>query len=454
MRRKIVFGLGLVGVLSSTATAQFASERAPAIPATPPAAAVPGGPSSPPPLPDGVRPIGGAPIGKYVPPATGGIPGVTPGLPAEPPAPPPPRDLTIYSALGADHPWVVKPEHGPFFLCVKSYSRPSKPDDGGMTARELAELLATDIRDLYRVQAFLYEYVSEERKAEIAAIAAARERGRIFANQLDKYKQEAQLKGMDFMSPDNKIHFKTVKYNDQIAVLVGGFKTEKDAREALDTMRKWPSPKNKVLMDGAVIARPNKDGKMMMEQGYINPYLTSHVVPNPSIAKAAANAPDTGLDPFVVKLNEDNPYNLLNATKGWTLAVKSFSAPVQIVGRDGDGAAMMRKVGTSDKGKKILVAGAEQAESMAKALRALRGPGTTAQPGAPLNLEVFVLHTRSGSIVTIGQFDGPTDPALVQTKQLLQNLPLKVTQDKFGSQPVPNAPTLFEKLIAIPIPRP
>jgi hypothetical protein len=460
MRWKIVFGL--VGVLPASALAQFASERPPAPPATTPAAAAPAVPGNPPPLPEGVRPIGSAPIGGFVPPPGGigtvpgiGLPGITPGLgPAEPPAPPPPRDLTIRSALGEDHPWAVKPEHGAYFLCVKSYSRPSKPDDGGLTARELAETLATEIRDLYRVQAFLYEYVSEERKAEMAAIAAARERARLFAGQLDKYRQEAQLKGTVFMTdPTIRVHYKTVKYSDQIAVLVGGFKTEADARKALDTMRAWPAPKNKVLLDGAAIVRPNKEGKMILEQGHMNCYLTAHVVPNPAIAKAAGpTAEPAGLDPFIVKLNEDNPYNLLQATKGWTLAVKSFSSPVEIVGRDGGGAGLMRKIGTS-KGAKVLEAGAEQAESMAKAIRELRGPGVNGQPGPLLNLEAFVLHTRNASIVTIGQFDGPNDQALIQTKQLLSSIRPNVTEDKTGFRSVPTAPNLFGNMVAIPIPR-
>src|SRR5262249_55586664 len=150
-------------------------------------------------LPPGVRPAGSG--GAYVPPVGGigsvpgglGRPGDAANVPPEaPPAPPPPRDLEIRSALGPNHPWAVKPEDGAFFICVKSYSRPSRPEPGdtGPSARELSEALATDIRDLYRVQAFLFEYISEERKAEMAAIAAARERGRIFAGQLDKYKQE------------------------------------------------------------------------------------------------------------------------------------------------------------------------------------------------------------------------------------------------------------------------
>jgi hypothetical protein len=487
MRRKLLFGLGLAGVISGSALAQFAADRVPpaptnpgvntpALPAAPglpaqPVPVQPAPPASPPSLPDGVRPIGSL-GGAYVPPVGGIGSPPTPVSPYSPVVPPsgqaapavqaPPRDTTIHSALPANHPWIVKPEHGAFFICVKSYSRPSRPEPGddGPSARELAEMLAGEIRDLYRVQAFLYEYISEERKAEMAAIAAARERARIFAGQLDKYKQEAQLKGMEFLEDDRvTVHFKTVKYRDQIAVLVGGFKSDEDAHKALEAMRKaaldpdpkntqWKAPKNTILMDGAAIQRVGKDGKLEGATGYLNPYLTATVVPNPTIPRPQQAGNEFNCDPFLVKLNADEPYSLLKATKNWTLAVKSFTAPVEIVGRDGESGGMIRKPDLH-KEKNVLAAGAAQAESMAKALREMKGPG-----GQPLGLEAFVLHTRSASLVTIGQFDSPNDPALLQMKQLLNGMKLNVTEDKTGFRPAMNTPSLFEKLLPVPIPHP
>jgi len=450
MRRKFVLSLGFAAVLSGSAAAQapFATER------PPPAAPLgPVSPTAPPALPPGVRPLGGAyvpPVGG-VPPAMqpGGLPGITPvAAVVTPTALPPPVDVEIRSALGVNHPWTVKPEHGAYFICVKSYSRPARPEpgDNGPSARELAEALAKDIRELYLVQTFLYEYVSEERKAEMASIAAARERSKIFAGQLEKYKQEAQLKGGFFLEPDTRVRFKTVKYNDQVAVFVGGFKSDEDARKAITKVRTWLPPKDKILMDGAAIIHTGKDGKQLLEQGHMNPYLTAYVVPNPMIPRAGVNVVgEAPLDPFVVKLNDGRPYNLLKATKGWTLAVKSFSSPVEIVGR-GDG-NVMRKPNT-DKGADVLKASAIQAEELAKALREMRGP-----KGEPLNLEAFVLHNRGSSMVSIGQFDGPNDPALVQTKQLLAKIEMRVTEDKAGLRPLPNAGSVFGNMVPVPIPK-
>lgn len=484
MRRKFAFGLGLAGVLSGAGAVigQFASDRPPAPPpatapgtptapvtppTSPPAAPranipAPSAPAAPPALPAGVRPVGQtggayvAPVGGVAAPAAGpvttaGFSGIAPQ--DTPRAPAAPAETEIRSALGPNHPWAVKPEHGAFFICVKSYSRPSRPQPGdtGPSARELAEALATDVRDLYRVQAFLYEYVSEERKAEMASIQSARARAKMFADQLDKYRQEAQLKGMTFLE-DGRVtaRYKTVNYQEQVAVLVGGFQSDEDARKALDRVRTWPSPKNKQLMDGAAVVQTGRDGKPVLGEWHMNPYATAHVVPNPTVERPAQPADAaTGLDPFVVKLNEDRPYSLLKATKGWTLAVKSFSAPVEIVSRDsGGGGGLMQKI-TGRKGADVLKAGAEQAEKLAGALRVM-----TDKNGNPLGLEAFVLHTRSASLVTVGQFDGPNDPDLLQKKRLLASMNLLVTEDKSGTKPVTNAPSLFGNLMPIPIPKP
>jgi hypothetical protein len=456
---RFVIGFGLASVISSSpAFAQFAADRqppnAPGSPVTTPSSVqLPVSPTSPGGLPAGGLPGGTVPPSRStLPPPSGAIPGGLQPVPATsvpqlPRTDAAPASVEIPTALGPDHPWAVKPEHGPYFICVKSYSRPSRPtpQDNGPSARALAEALAADIRETYRVQAFLFEYISEERKAEAAAIAAARERGRLFAEQLEKLKQQSKLQGMEFLEPDTKIHYKSVNYRDQIAVLVGGFQSDEDARKALDKVRTWPPPKDKRLMDGAAVLRPGPDGKPVLEEAYLNPYLTATVVPNPTIRRNPQPATETGLDPFIVKLNEDRPYSLLKATKSWTLAVKSFSAPVQLVSANSEPSAM-RKFGAGN-GADVLRAGAEQAESLAKTLREMKAPGK------PNGFEAFVLHTRTGSIVTVGQFDGPNDPDLIQTRHLLTSMKLQVTEDERGTKPVTNTPSLFGNIFPIPIPK-
>ncbi|HEY1186433.1 MAG TPA: hypothetical protein VGE74_02200, partial [Gemmata sp.] len=263
---------------------------------------------------------------------------------------------------------------------------------------------------------------------------------------------QSQLKGMEFLEPDNKLHVMTHHHRDQIGVLVGGFQSEEDAKKALVKLKTWPIPKNEALVDRSAIVQPGANGKAEIVRAAINPYATAFVVPNPSIARAAS-APSKAIDPFIVKLNDGQPYNLLKATKGWTLAVKSFTSPVEITNKDSD-TSLMRKLGFS-KGADVLAAGAEQAEALAKALRQMKGPaGLDGRGGQSLNLEAFVLHTYNASLVTVGQFDGPDDPALLATKRLLGSMKTHLSEDRAGARPVMNAPPLFTNLVAMPIPKP
>ena len=490
MRRKLVLGAGLVAFVGGSATAQFAVDRpqtptplpAGVQPAATPPAPVLGGyqPLTPPSVPTSpgapMYSSPTAPRGAYVPPVDGLRP-PTYGAPTSlygSPAPAPvgavgavpataslPINIEIPTVLGKDHPWLIKPEHGPYFIIVKSYVRPAKDSraaqeaqergERGLTARELAEGLAKEIRDVHQVQAFLYEYISEERKAEERALIIARQKAQTeYLGQIEALKQKAQFQGLDFMEPDKKLRIRKHDHVDQIGVLVGPFQNDTDAGKALAQLKKWPMPKNEVLLDkGLVITSSEK--KATAESGAINPYTCAFVVPNPSIGRAARPTGPVAMDPFLKKLNDGRQYSLLKATKGWTLAVRSFTSPVEVVSASNSGA--MRKP-TPGKGAEALLAGELQAEEMAKVLRSMKGPG-----GQSLNLEAFVLHTRTASLVTVGQFDGPDDPALLATKRLLTSMTSSVSEDQAGQRKVVNETslTLFDArtpITPIPIPKP
>jgi hypothetical protein len=171
------------------------------------------------------------------------------------------------------------------------------------------------------------------------------------------------------------------------------------------------------------------------------------VVKNPAAPKAPP-AKAGRLDPFIVRLNEGRPYNLLKATRTWTIGVKTFSAPVVFQSKDED-SSMMRKNPLGNAAD-VLRAGAEQAEALAKALREMKG-----RDGQPLMLEAFVLHTRGGSMVTVGQFDGPNDPALLDTQRLLSHLTFNLSKDQGQHQMVGTSQKLFgDTILPIPIPKP
>jgi hypothetical protein len=435
MRRKWLLGFGFA--LASGSAVGPVVAQPPGVPASPfgtlktgPAAPAPLGGFSP------AAPTAPAAPGAYVPPPS--------ALPSMPAAAQPVGEIEIPSVLGNDHPWRLKADHGAYFILVKSYVRPAKGSrsadlDKGPTARELAEGLATEIRDKYKVQAFLFEYISEERKAEERARQEARRKAQAYLNQIEEARKQAALKGLDFIEPDARIRVFTHDHKDQIGVLVGPFQTEDAAVKALPQVKAWETPKNEALCDKASIVVPDANNKPVLKHAAVSPYKGAFVVANPAAPKAQAVY--RGLDPFVVKLNEGRPYSLLKTTKSWTLGVKAFSSPVQMVSADD-------KKPTQSKPVDVLFAGAADAEKMAGVLRAMKDAH-----GNSLGLDAYVLHTRTSSLVTIGQFDGPNDPELIALQRKLGAFKVKVSEDELGTRPVMNAPGLFEKMMPMPIPR-
>ncbi|MBN8904296.1 MAG: hypothetical protein J0H57_25025, partial [Rhodospirillales bacterium] len=127
--------------------------------------------------PGGVRPAGGyvPPVGGFTP-AAAATPAPTPAPQAAPPVAATPLDIP--TALGPNHPMALRPEHGAFMILVRSYSRPARPDQAnpGLTAKQLAEGLAEEIRKLPQAKGlgvYLFEHISEERRAEAQAAADA-----------------------------------------------------------------------------------------------------------------------------------------------------------------------------------------------------------------------------------------------------------------------------------------
>ena len=446
MLRKLVLGLGVAGLVGTSAVGQFASDRAAPKAPAPFGGLSPAGTPAMPAPPGGVRPAGGyvPPVGGFTP-AAAAAPAPTPAPQAAPPVAATPLDIP--TALGP-----LRPEHGAFMILVRSYSRPARPDQAnpGLTAKQLAEGLAEEIRKLPQAKGlgvYLFEHISEERRAEAQAAADARKRAAEFSAAMDTLRQKSQLNGMEFLAPDQTLRYKTFNYRDQIGVMVGGFRTEEEAVRAMARVKAWPTPADTRLLDGGAIARQGTDGKSTIEKTLLNPYGQAMVVANPTVPKQLA-APGTAprLDPFIVKLNEGRPYNLLNATKTWTLGVKAFNAPVRVQTRDDEGVGI--KLFNFSKTGDILNAGAEAAEQMAKGIRAMTGPEPEFRP---LGLEAFVLHHRSGSMVTVGQFDGPSDPALHETRRLLQSLNFMP-----GNPGVADSARkyLHETIVPIPIPKP
>jgi hypothetical protein len=398
MRRGLLLGWGVAGVIASgsAASAQFAADRSPP-PASPPAATA-------------VAP-------QTTPPAAAAVASQTP-----PPAAPP----------QAAHPWYVKPDVGGWMILVKAYS--------GTGSREMAERLAADLRETYKVPAYLFERGAEERQRERERVTKEMERQRreqtaAFLQLTERMRAEAMAQGREFVESPPRVRVATVRIEEQWAVLVGGWPTMDAASKQLAVIRRWPAPKDATLLDVSSVVRPGADGQATGERAYLNPFHTARVARNP----VAPRAPDaeSQTDPLVLKMNQDEEYSVLRIGKPWTIVAKAFYVPVNEVKGKDDGRSVFARVFNPK--PDMMHATAAQAREMVKVLRS---PDMKPRP-----LEAYVLHTLNGSLVCVGQFDDKDDPRMTAEAALLDGMGSDIRATKDG--PVIERRRMFDALVAL-----
>ena len=144
---------------------------------------------------------------------------------------------------------------------------------------------------------------------------------------------------------------------------------------------------------------------------------------------AAAVGPEKGPDPLLKKLNAYEQYSLLKCRKRYTALVAAFQG-LAVIQPASAPSGFLDKLWGSSSGKS-LDASAVNAQNLASLL-------------GKLNLgEVYVLHTRQGSLVTIGGFDSPDDPQMQRIQQTLDlNRDLKAKR------------LLLPQVVMIEVPRP
>jgi hypothetical protein len=294
--------------------------------------------------------------------------------------------LVASAAGAADAGMMVRPESGPWLLLVASYSGPK--------AEELASELAADIRNDYKMPAYLLNKNGEEKR-----------------------QQEEKLRQLKELCPDGR--FRRVRIEEQWAVLVGGYKDMDTAREALKKV-KVLKPKSEKFMDRIVqVSDENKP-----EVSYRNPFQTAFVVRNPTVPHD--NTPDPKLEAKRMKaikeFNSRESYNLLKCHKPWTLVVKAYHGAVKVVGSDEKTETMFQKLFKAGD-KTLLDAQSKQAHSLAEVLR-------------KLGYEAYVLHLPDQSLVTVGGYERPDDPRLLQAQRTLGGMKLAPVEELM-SQPLP-----------------
>jgi hypothetical protein len=276
------------------------------------------------------------------------------------------------------------------------------------------------IRSQYGLPAYVHNYSTELRRQREEEIA---ERARLNPNApIRRYKN----------------------IDDQVAVVIGGFKDLDAARRGLTDFKKLKPPEIKLAADKSttdyLFTSDPETGKI--EKTAVNPFQTSFATRNPTLSKGKSET--AKWDPFWEKLNADEEYNLLKCKSPWTLVVKQYTGANYVLtnANSRESKSFLERMGiggSSDKGE-TLNAAALNAHNLAEALRKLK-------------FEAYVFHTRGASIVTVGAFDSMEDPKLAQTEKAMISLAETLKVDPKDAK-YQQEGQLFAQPLPMKIPRP
>jgi len=284
----------------------------------------------------------------------------------------------------------IKPEVGPWVIQVIYYQGP----EGPQMAREMVAYL----RKEYKLHAYVFNFGIEEKQKEYERVQRA------YQKAVEKMRELQETFKDDVCFQRVKVPHILVQ--EQVAVVVGGYRDESSARRALDDMRKLKPPDEKkvklqVRYGGE---RDDKDLKnFKLDNGeamFANPFRTAWVAANPASKRERQADNFAGDLDLLRRLNRGEPFSLLQAKKPFTLVIKNFAVTTLIHGRD----EKPNVLETAKSSREDFAA--QNAHSLAEVLR--KG-----------KIDAYVLHTNYSSFVTVGQYERLDDPALISMQNFL-----------------------------------
>ncbi len=282
---------------------------------------------------------------------------------------------------------LVNPASGEWMLFIYSYEDAKGPS--------LARALTLELRQNYRLNAYVWNYGDDERKAELERVR----------KEVERRKQVLREQGV---TGDIPIRVPHMKIRVQCAVLVGGYASMEAARQDAERIRKLKPPDpDRFKLPRMVIGGIAEGNQRLVptEGAAVNPFLKAHPVHNPTLAKGQPAERDTLDLAALQRLNADESYSLLNCRKPWTLAVKQFLMPTVVESKATPG--FFQKMGLSGSG------GKDSAKTNAHELARLLHE---------VGWDAYVLHTRFASVVTVGGYDSKDDRRLLEAQQELAKL--------------------------------
>jgi hypothetical protein len=297
-------------------------------------------------------------------------------------------------------------------------------ENGPMQARKMVSEIRSN--PAYRIPAYVFYYGADERRKENERVK------KLIEEQIDFYKKNKLM-------PDDGVTIRHRSIDVQYAVLIGGYPDADAAKAALAKVRKLPPPSPaKVDLEIHFTALDKGDGKLDTSGGklqngemhYVSPFVRAFVCRNPMVKAQTVAKEDEKVDMGALrKWNSDEQFSLLKCPKAVTLAVKVFHTPFMMHDRNTSSTLWEKLSGSNANGVDITAANAHQL------VQSLRN----------LGLEAYVLHTKFTSVVSIGGFNGPDDPALRSMQDLWsrklreERFAYAQTQVQFLPNPVPMA---------------
>lgn len=287
--------------------------------------------------------------------------------------------------------YALKPQHGPFMVYVASFR--------GEEAYELSHGLAQELREQYKMQAFIIRRVDRD---------AETERQRLLEIQARQVGEEAAM-----------TRRRIVRVPDEYAVMVGHFADMKAAAEMckkLKTMDRPTSIGGGIVMWRQRVDTPKPSDVKKLNEQRTNPF--THVFPTSNPLAKQQQRKD-GSNPFQAmdwkEINKKEQYSLLQCPQPYTLVFKEFRSKEAAKLRPKQDYDPLKQNGKPRFATRdaftFLPPIMDQADEALKEAEGLRGKGFPA----------YVLHLGETSYVTVGGYTGLRDPALAQTWAALKS---------------------------------
>jgi hypothetical protein len=330
-----------------------------------------------------------------------------------------PREIDI------TQPYAITPQAGTWLICAGSYMGPNAP--------KLAVQLAEEIRTKHHMPAYILNRANEERRK--------------MQEEYDRVCRAAAAQGIP--APSRR---RLYKIEEQCAVLIAGpgagWPGVDDANRFMKKVRQWPLPVLRLenglpaydMKFHMKVGADGKSGRPEPEGEPVNPFVTCFVSRNPTVP--LPSKPQNKFDPSWKKLNADEEYSLLNCRKAWTLVVKDYGGAMLIQPR-AESSGFLDKIGLGGlrPGEGLGAAGL-QAHQLAELL-------------TKVGFKAYVLHTRTSSIVSVGEFDSLDDPEMLRTQDRLSRLSFKADPNHPNAARFAQANLeLFPRAMPMEVPRP